>query len=84
MNHPAARHARKTAHKLARLSLFGFLMTFMLAALANYFGDVASGIPAARKWRGVVLWPAKFQRACFCVRLFPPGWEARLHGRQGC
>ncbi len=19
-----------------------------------------------------------------CARFFPPGWEARLHGRQGC
>jgi hypothetical protein len=29
--HPAAHHHKETAHKLARLSLFGFLMTFILA-----------------------------------------------------
>ena len=30
-SHPEAQHHKETAHKLARLSLFGFLMTFILA-----------------------------------------------------
>ncbi len=31
MNHTETHHSRETAHKLARLALFGFLMTFILA-----------------------------------------------------
>jgi hypothetical protein len=30
-SHPETHHHKETAHKLARLSLFGFLMTFILA-----------------------------------------------------
>ncbi len=54
--------------------------------------EVAAGIPACRGGRAslppgqnVVFQPTFAASVSHsCVRFFPPGWEARLYGRQGC
>jgi hypothetical protein len=46
--------------------------------------NVASGIPAAQKWDSIVKAVGTVPHALRRVTLFPPGWEARLHGMQGC
>ena len=42
------------------------------------------GILPPGKGAGVRAALGIFRRTWSCVRFFPPGWEARLYGRQGC